>query len=177
MKKYLGPAARKQNRRKASAVARLAAYLRPSKSAMAVLRRFERGLIRESKKVRRNIKRVTKQTASRRVKYNRRVKVWLTEPGNDQCTVFLASPAFRLYLQNLNGALTTPRATQVHHVRGRRLTKQGDLLLEEKFWRPVSMTGHQWIDANRAKARELGLLAPFGEYNCWPKNNETKKNL
>lgn len=153
MKKYLGPAARKQNRRKASLTAK------------SDLRRFERGLIRESKKVRRNIKRVTKQTAGRRAKYNRRVKVWLTEPRNYWCRVWMLVRGVHI------------RATQCHHRAGRRLTKQGDLLMEEKFWCPVSMSGHQWIDAHRAEARELGLLAPFGEYNCWPKNNETKTNL
>ena len=35
----------------------------------------------------------------------------------------------------------------------------------KEFWLPVSAEGHQWIDANRARARTFGLLADVGDYN------------
>lgn len=53
------------------------------------------------------------------------------------------------------------RATEIHHVRGR----LGTLLLDERFWLPVSRRGHQWIDANRRAAQERGWLAQKGEWN------------
>lgn len=58
------------------------------------------------------------------------------------------------------------KSTQVHHAFGR----LGPLLIESKLFIPVSLSGHQWIDANRDDARKLSwmgvpLLAPNGEWN------------
>jgi hypothetical protein len=55
-------------------------------------------------------------------------------------------------------------ATQCHHSRGRR----GTLLLEKRYWIPVSAEGHSWIDRNPKQARELGLLCQPGQYNAPP---------
>ena len=57
-------------------------------------------------------------------------------------------------------------ATEIHHAFGR----SGSLLLETKLWIPVSRLGHNFVDANRNKAREMTwngipLLAPIGEWN------------
>lgn len=130
----------------------------------------EKRLAREAanrKPKRKFIRHATPQTMSRRAKYNRRVKVWLTEPGNDLCMAYLKSPRFRLEMQNNFGIMTTPKSTQNHHIRGRRLTKQGDLLLYEKWWCPVSDAGQVWVHSHPTEAIELGLLAPKGEFNTW----------
>lgn len=52
-------------------------------------------------------------------------------------------------------------ATQIHHRRGR----AGKLLLDERFWIPVSADGQMWIHANPAAARERGLLCAVGLWN------------
>ncbi len=56
-------------------------------------------------------------------------------------------------------------ANQIHHKFG----KIGKLLLWEPGWRPVSLAGHQWIDAHREEARKRGLLAPIGSWNDYRK--------
>lgn len=61
------------------------------------------------------------------------------------------------------------RATQIHHSRGR----LGPLLLDQRFWIPVSMAGHQWIDSHREEARKrewmgIPLLCARGNWNALP---------
>lgn len=46
------------------------------------------------------------------------------------------------------------RATQCHHRAGR----DGEFLLMEKFWLPVSDEGHRWIEDNREEAKARGWL-------------------
>lgn len=114
-----------------------------------------------AKSTRKPIKRQTPETARRTRIYNRRVKTWLAEH----------KPVCEVYRRRMDKGLfvvTLPMATQCHHKYGRKLTKQGDLLLEERFWLPVSASGHEWINANPSQARELGLLAELGKYNTWP---------
>lgn len=60
-------------------------------------------------------------------------------------------------------------AVDVHHSRGR----LGPLLMDERFWIPVSRIGHVFIHDNRARARELNwrgipLLAAIGDWNRKP---------
>ena len=67
------------------------------------------------------------------------------------------------------------RANQNHHQRGR----LGPLLMDKRFWIPVSGKGHRWINANPQLAREqiafltdgrhLTLLCEVGEWNTPPK--------
>jgi len=57
-------------------------------------------------------------------------------------------------------------ATELHHGRGR----LGTLLMDENYWIPVSRLGHNFIDANRDKARTMTwqgrpLLAARGDWN------------
>ncbi len=121
-------------------------------------------------KVRRRIAAATPQMQARRRRYRERVKVWLTLPENRLCRVWLLSDAFRDEHVKANGYPGGPLlASQCHHKFGRKLTKQGDLLLAGEYWIPVSMAGHVWLDANKDKARELGLLAPKSQYDTWPK--------
>ncbi len=54
--------------------------------------------------------------------------------------------------------------SQVHHTRGRR----GDLLLNQKYWMPVSDIGHRFIHDNIDMARVAGWLAEKGEWNKQP---------
>ena len=77
---------------------------------------------------RKPVRKIRPETASRKRRYNTRVKVWLTQPENRFCKVF-----------------PNHTATQCHHRRGRILTKKGDLLFLESEWLPVSAAGHGWI--------------------------------
>jgi len=104
-------------------------------------------------KPKRPISRRTKTRAAQERIYRKRVSEWLKEPKNHRCIVCTL-----LYVP-------PRRATQCHHSRGRR----GALLLMEEFWKPVSMWGHNWIDRNPDKARDLGLLCNKGLYNTVPR--------
>ena len=102
------------------------------------------------------------------------MRPWLARPENKLCRVWQVSAEYRAeyYGFHINEGIEIEQvrtATQCHHRRGRRLTKRGDLLLLVSEWVPVSAGGHNWIERNMAKARELGLLAPVGEYDTWPK--------
>ena len=83
--------------------------------------------------------------------YNAEAAAWL--PGR-RCAVF-----------------PEKKATQCHHVRGR----LGPLLLDKRFWKAVSMEGHDFIHNNISKARKLGLLAMPGYWNVAPNDNETRR--
>ena len=52
-------------------------------------------------------------------------------------------------------------ATEIHHIRGR----TGTLLLDSRYWLPVSRAGHYWIDTHRKEAQEKGWLAQLGQWN------------
>ena len=52
------------------------------------------------------------------------------------------------------------RAVHVHHMRGR----VGALLLDERYWLPVSWAGHRWIHDNPGRARRMGWLAQRGQW-------------
>jgi len=60
-------------------------------------------------------------------------------------------------------------ATDIHHSRGR----LGPLLLDQRFWIPVSRAGHIWIDTNRDAARQkewngVPILCARGHWNVTP---------
>jgi hypothetical protein len=46
------------------------------------------------------------------------------------------------------------RTSDVHHKMGR----EGDLLLDERFWMPVCRTCHDWIEDHGREARRLGFV-------------------
>lgn len=52
-------------------------------------------------------------------------------------------------------------ATEIHHIRGR----AGSLLVDTRFWLPVSRKGHDWVEANRPEAVKRGWLAGAGDWN------------
>jgi hypothetical protein len=52
------------------------------------------------------------------------------------------------------------RATEIHHVRGR----AGEMLLDVRYWMPVSRAGHRWIHEHPEEARERGWLADKGRW-------------
>ena len=66
--------------------------------------------------------------------------------------------------QVINPAWKRQWSTDVHHTHG----KIGDLLFYVPWFKAACRDCHQWIDANRAEARELGLLCPRGEWNVQP---------
>lgn len=93
---------------------------------------------------------------AKKAAYNARVKVWLKEIGNSICHACLAR-----YVNK-----RTP-STQCHHIYGR----LGSLLMREEFWLPVCAGCHDWIhNREPALARELGLLAPKGQWNNPPQD-------
>jgi len=73
------------------------------------------------------------RSASRRRQYRERAREWLIGRA---CAVY---PHLA--------------ATQVHHAKGR----MGNLLMDERYWIPVSAAGHRWVHAHPLEARELGL--------------------
>ena len=109
--------------------------------------------------------------------YNKRVKVWLMEPGNGSCRACeLRNPKqdvechFSVDGPAIRGeSVVVNFSNQCHHQFGR--GHHGELLMVEKFWIPVCSDCHDWIHHREpAKARELGLLAPLGQYNNPPKD-------
>lgn len=66
--------------------------------------------------------------------YNKEVKIWLV---GKMCAVF-----------------PNRKATQCHHKRGR----IGKLLLDKRYWLPVSDEGHRKIENNPDWARENGFI-------------------
>ena len=83
------------------------------------------------------IKKVSKKRVGLLQQYSAQRKAFLAKPFNFYCRVD-----------------TTQPATQIHHQRGR----VGKLLLDERYWIPVSAEGHRWIHDNPAKAREMGFI-------------------
>ena len=139
---YLGPAgrARAALAEKNSRQSRTTAALRKKKSSP------KRSTITLSKSW---LKPRTAKRAAEEAIYRRRVKERL---ANEKPICAVAEVV---------GSTRIQRATQVHHVFGRR----GKLLLWEPGWKFVSMDGHRWIENNMNLARQLGLLAPVGKYN------------
>lgn len=105
--------------------------------------------------LRRRIRSISRRMSKLNRRYNADVKEWIK---GKRCALF-----------------PSRKATQCHHMRGR----LGPLLLDKRFWIPVSAEAHRWIDANREDARAKGLLAKAGEWHVWPDDDETKriKNL
>jgi len=62
-------------------------------------------------------------------------------------------------------------ATDVHHRRG----KAGTLLIDQRYWVPICRPCHDWIDQNRAEARERGWLYDWGLWNSPPTDKITEQ--
>lgn len=82
---------------------------------------------------------------------------WLAEAGG----------RFDAVANALNG--TAPKATCIHHIRGRHKT----LKFDKRFWCPTTMQNSLWPHANIEAARALGLIAKAGEWNCEPGDEES----
>lgn len=70
------------------------------------------------------------------------------------------------------------RSENIHHSRGRR---PAALVLDERFWIPVSLAGHLWVHANMAKARELRwngvpLICELGAWETIPVDKNERMN-
>lgn len=97
-------------------------------------------------------KRMRRESPKRREqnqRYNARIKVWKVEhPWCKACfpiAVFLG-----IHWANVR------KTKDCHHMAG----KEGELLLDEKWWLPVCRKCHDWIGDHSNSARDLGLLAP-----------------
>jgi hypothetical protein len=94
------------------------------------------------------VRNATKDRAKQLKIYGKRVKQWLKENTHCQACAVIAADA--------DVAIRTIRlADECHHMRGR----NGDLLLDERYWLPVCMGCHKWITEHGKKARALGLSA------------------
>lgn len=80
------------------------------------------------------IAKVSKKRAAQIREYNKRVKVWKV---GKKCAVYP-------YLW----------CVDCHHIRGR----EGEMLLDERYWLPVSREGHNRIERNPDWAREQGFI-------------------
>lgn len=78
---------------------------------------------------------------------------FLARPENKLCAV---AKALKMDFEEI-------RATEIHHKNGR----CGRLLLDQRFWIPVSSFGHNWLHAHIAEARKLGLICEQGKWNHW----------
>lgn len=102
------------------------------------------------------IRAVSKGKAADKRRYRARVKVWLTEAGNRECSAHeMIFPEQEIM-----------PATQCHHVHGRGWN--GELLMVEKMWMPVCADCHSWIHNNVDRARSFGLYAAEGKWNEMP---------
>lgn len=64
-------------------------------------------------------------------------------------------------------------ARDIHHTHGR----IGSLLLDESKWRAVCRNCHHWIGSFVKRARELGLIAPAGEWNKTARTNHLRREV
>ncbi len=129
-------------------------------------------LRRSGKPLRRTpLRRVSKTRAAELRVYSTRRKIFLAE--HPVCEVWCAENGFAWrrpgwYARPVAGSVevnadvlfnnyAAPRATQVHHKNKRRRA----MLLDEKFWLPVSPHNHERIENNKAWARRHGFLLNF----------------
>ena len=66
---------------------------------------------------------------------------------------------------------TLPVARDIHHTAGR----TGTLLLDETKWRGVCRNCHHWIGSFVKRAREMGLIAPVGQWNKTARTNHLRR--
>jgi hypothetical protein len=87
-------------------------------------------------KKRQSIKPLSSKRASEYAQYYKQREIFLAKPENRMCR-----------------RLPHLRATTVHHGMG----KIGKLLLDERFWIPLSLEGHRWAEEHPLEAKELQL--------------------
>lgn len=103
----------------------------------------------EPKRMRRtHLRQASPRLAAARAQYSKEVKKWKALPENKWCRVAAAGVLHPL------GTPQRIRAQDCHHMNGR----EGKLLLEKKWWLPVSRAGHNWIRDHANEARKLGFL-------------------
>jgi hypothetical protein len=87
----------------------------------------------------------TKARAKQLRVYAKRVKQWLRE--HSHCAACAKLDMYR------PGRPIIKLASECHHIRGR----NGELLLDERYWLPVCRKCHDWITLHGREARALGL--------------------
>src|ERR1019366_8251785 len=76
-----------------------------------------------------------------------------------------------LFLRGKMSVVYPPeKATHIHHSRGRLAT----LLFDERWWKPVDVSGHELIGDQPKIAREHLWLCQRGEWNVAPDDDETR---
>lgn len=111
------------------------------------------------------IRRVSKKRAKANAEYLKRREVYLKAHPNcqfhlaewcldeDQVSLMdglVLDPAHQLFGRYV------PRATEIHHKRGR----FGSRLCDEQYWMAVSQAGHDWIHKNPKEAYARGYMIP-----------------
>lgn len=102
------------------------------------------------RKAPKRIRRVSPRQARLNRLYNKIKREWALLPQNQWCRV---TQVLKLASQ--------PATKTPHHKRGRHRT----LLIDARFFIPVSAWGHTWIHKHPEEARVLGLLAELGSWN------------
>jgi hypothetical protein len=85
------------------------------------------------------IKARSSKRASEETKYRKRVKEWLQLPENETCKV-----------------CGSEQSTECHHKKGR----EGNRLLDERYWLPVCRSCHSFITEDSAEAIRQGYSLP-----------------
>jgi hypothetical protein len=124
----------------------------PKQHRQLIGRRTITGTLHFKMQKRKPIRPRTSKRAAEEARYRLRVKVWLLLKGCEAHS--------KIYKGMAEEHKFIP-ATECHHRFGRR----GGLLKFEPFWMAVCSSCHAWIHGTPAKARELGLLAPVGQFN------------
>ncbi len=104
--------------------------------------------VAKPKKAKKHIRKVSKKLSSRLREYMKVRDAFLK--AHWFCEWTLRERAF-------NNEITTapiPRATEIHHVRGR----VGTLLTDTNYFMAVSAEGHRWIHANPKQSYERGYM-------------------
>lgn len=104
-------------------------------------------------------------------KYNVEKALYLQE--HPFCQIFIARHGLdEDEVKRENGLLrrgghtiVVPIATQIHH----RNKRDGERLLDQRWWMSACQMQHDYVEANKSRSRELGLLLPIqaDADGCW----------
>lgn len=112
--------------------------------------------IKQPKKARRPIRKVSKSMAANNSKYNRIAAKFKRDHP-------ICQAHHKIFgLLGSDGS----RTQDIHHSRG----KLGNLRFDTRFFIPVCRKCHIWIGNNKNLARAVGLLCEVGQWNVAPKD-------
>lgn len=103
----------------------------------------------------------SKHRQKRTAEYSVKAKAFVAAAvaRGERCAVVAVVPGLRDGRKY--GWSVSDKLVEVHHTRGR----LGPLLMDERFWMPISKAGHRWVHANVEQARRHGWLCEPGKWN------------